>query len=353
MRKLKIGYWPLSKDLDAAGDRRRIVFWAKKRGHEIVTDLTQRIDVIVASEKTDFRSKIFNSKKIPLVFDLVDAYLCPKNPLDDLLRGVAKRVDGQISSGLLNFSGHIKNFCSLSDSVICSSPEQEKIIKTYNTNTHIILDSHEEIPFRDISSSIQYSHKEKVAILWEGQPATLSGFNQIRPIVKSLAKNYSLKFSFVTDKEYFRIMNKYLKRDTVDLIRLNSELDESQIAINHWSPVNLVQEAERSFLAIIPMDLSTPLVRFKPENRLLIMWRLGLPCLTSASPSYIRVSNLAGTNAICDSPESWQAMMLQMLNDPSLAKTEVLNGQAYVRENHNETILLKKWDAAVESAMTR
>ena len=58
MRSLKVGYWPISKNLDAAGDRRRLVFWAKNRGHEIITDITQKVDVIVASENADFRSKM-------------------------------------------------------------------------------------------------------------------------------------------------------------------------------------------------------------------------------------------------------------------------------------------------------
>ena len=49
MRSLKVGYWHISKNLDAAGDRRRLVFWAKNRGHEIITDITQKVDVIVAS----------------------------------------------------------------------------------------------------------------------------------------------------------------------------------------------------------------------------------------------------------------------------------------------------------------
>lgn len=58
MRKLKIGYWPLSESLLAAGDRRRLVFWANARGHEIVRDLNQNVDVIVASENSDFNSPI-------------------------------------------------------------------------------------------------------------------------------------------------------------------------------------------------------------------------------------------------------------------------------------------------------
>ena len=59
MRKMKIGYWSLSPTLKSAGDRRRLIFWAKARGHDIVIDRTQKVDVIVASENSDFNSKYF------------------------------------------------------------------------------------------------------------------------------------------------------------------------------------------------------------------------------------------------------------------------------------------------------
>ena len=59
MKPLKIGYWPLSPTLKSAGDRRRLLFWAKDRGHTVITDLTQKVDVIVASENSDFQSIVF------------------------------------------------------------------------------------------------------------------------------------------------------------------------------------------------------------------------------------------------------------------------------------------------------
>ena len=96
VRKLRIGYWPLSQTLLAAGDRRRLIFWANARGHEIVRDLHQKVDVIVASENSDFNSPYFNQKSTPIIFDLIDAYLSPLNPYDDFARGLAKRLSGQI-----------------------------------------------------------------------------------------------------------------------------------------------------------------------------------------------------------------------------------------------------------------
>jgi hypothetical protein len=104
MSKLKIGYWPLSKTFQAAGDRRRLIFWANARGHEIVTDLNQKVDVLIASENSDFNSSYFSRKKTPVILDLIDAYLSPLNAQDDFARGLAKKISGQISGSIKPFS---------------------------------------------------------------------------------------------------------------------------------------------------------------------------------------------------------------------------------------------------------
>lgn len=353
MRSLKVGYWPISKNLESAGDRRRVVFWAKHRGHEIITDLTKRVDVIVASESADFRSKFFSGKKIPLVFDLVDAYLCPRSKVDDLIRGVSKRVDGQISNGFQYFTSHIAEFCTLSNVVICSSPEQETMIKEFNTNTQIILDSHEELPFTDLEAKNITLNAQSKTILWEGQPATIPGISYIDSILRSIARDNQLKYLFVTDQDYFRVLNKYFKNKTSHLIKKVSGLKDNQFSVTTWSTKELILKSKISSFSIIPIDLSVPLIMFKPENRLLIMWRLGLACLTSASPAYSRVAKAAGVSAICESPNEWLVKMQRLLDDPELARAEALKGQAYVREYHSESLLLKKWDEAIEKAMSR
>jgi hypothetical protein len=102
---------------------------------------------------------------------------------------------------------------------------------------------------------------------------------------------------------------------------------------------------------MIPIDLTIPMQRLKPENRLLIMWRVGLPCLTSPSPAYTRVSRKAGVVAACNSSEEWLENFNRFLNDPGFAFNQILAGQNYLRENHNKALLLKKWDLAFDSVV--
>lgn len=350
MRQLKIGYWPLSSSLTAAGDRRRLLFWAKNRGHEIVIDLTRKVDVIVASENSDFQSPHFTQKGIPVVFDLVDAYLSPLNSWDDFARGLAKKLSGQISGNVKPFSHHVRDFCKTSSAVICSSPEQETVIKPYNLNTHVILDSHDEIPLIQPKLARSTSSNEDI-ILWEGQPATIRGVQQISSILFQISKESDLHFDFVTDEKYFQFLGKYFKMSTLELLKKDLGPIIDRIRIIPWTPDNLVTSAQKSAISMIPIDLTIPMQKLKPENRLLIMWRLGLPCLTSPSPAYTRVANKAGVEAVCDSPRVWLENFSNLLNDPTFAHEEVLRGQNYLLENHNGEGLLNKWDQVIESVI--
>jgi hypothetical protein len=350
MRELRVGYWPLASDLKSPGDRRRLVFWAKARGHTVITDLSKKVDVVVASENSNFNSSLLANGNIPVIFDLIDAYLSPRNPVDDFARGLAKKLAGQISGGVKPFSHHIKDFCLRSDAVICSSPEQEALIKPYTTNTHVILDSHEEIPFIKIGARSKLSSNE-IRILWEGQPATIRGIGGIASELYQLSETRDLRFDFVTDQKYYKFMNKYIERETLELISKDLPQISSNANIIEWSINNLVNSAQKCQIAIIPIDLRVPIQRLKPENRLLIMWRLGLPCLTTASPAYVRVSKIAGVNAICEKPQDWLESFNRIITDQSFAQKEVLLGQNYLHEFHSRESLLRKWDTAFESVI--
>jgi hypothetical protein len=171
-------------------------------------------------------------------------------------------------------------------------------------------------------------------------------------LLQIIANKNDVQFDFLTDQTYFKLLNKYFKRSTLELIKKDLGAISEKSRIISWSPENLFVAAQRARVAMIPIDLSIPMQRLKPENRLLIMWRMGLPCLTSPSEAYRRVANKAGVNVACENSNEWLSEFQKILEDPHRGREQVLRGQNYLRENHNELILLKKWDDAIESAMS-
>lgn len=351
MKKIRIGYVPNSHHLSAPGDRRRVAFWAENRGHEIVLDLNKPFDVLLLSERADLNAYSANRDSTPIVFDLVDGYLAAESVFHDWFRGTTKVLAGQLSGAPKPFTKSVQNLCSQASAVICSSPEQREMILPYSNNVHVILDSHEEIPLLPFIDRGQDSN-DSPQILWEGLPATLGGVGQIRDALENLQKESGgLHLNFVTDLNYYRLLGKFFPGQTSSLLRrsLHGAYESSEII--PWTQSNLVNAAKRSTAAIIPIQLQNKLQFMKPENRLLIMWRLGLPCLTSSSPAYKRVAVSAGTDTICETPKQWGSKLPQVLEDHDFAQDVVTRGQAYLAENHNSEILLSKWDQAFQSVL--
>lgn len=350
MKKIRIGYVPISHDLSAPGDRRRVAFWAKNRGHQIVLDLNEPFDVLLLSERSNLGAYGKGVGGRPIVFDLVDGYLASESLLHDWFRGTSKVAAGQLSGTPKPFTKFVQNLCSQASAVICSSPEQRQMILPFSKNVHVILDSHEEFPQLPFARLEQNSNHPP-HILWEGMPATLGGVGEIRGALASLQKKAGTQLNFVTDPTYHRLLGKFFSTNTSSLLKRRLQDVYSDSEIIPWSQSNLVDAARRSSVAIIPIQLQNKLQYMKPENRLLIMWRLGLPCLTSSSPAYKRVAVGAGTDTICETPQQWESQLTRVLEDHEFAKDVVAKGQAYLAANHNSEILLSKWDQAFQSVL--
>ena len=346
MKKLRIGYQPFSADLTHPGDRRRLVFWAKQKGHQIITDSNEVVDVMVISERGNLG--LIRENGPPIVFDLIDGYLAKENPGIDWLRGTSKVLTKKISGKPKPFSKIVANLCLSSSAVICSSEEQKITIKPYSNNIHVILDCHDEIPLLPFNTSMS-SQKRKV--LWEGLPATMGGLKSIQPALLATWKENNYEIDFLSDLEYFRVLGKYLPSETELVLEkfLGDIYPYSHLI--PWNISNLVNSAKQSAAAIIPVDLSSSLQFLKPENRLLIMWRLGLPCLTSALPSYVRVNEIVGVDGVCRTNDEWHSKLGSLLTEEYLAEEMVIRGQSYLKEFHNSEVLLEKWDRAFESIL--
>jgi hypothetical protein len=182
-------------------------------------------------------------------------------------------------------------------------------------------------------------------------PATIKGVAQIAEAVNTIGRQTKIELAFVTDEKYFLLLNKYIQRNTASLLSNIFKNASSSSKVIPWSIKNLVEQALISDVAVIPIDLSKPIQYLKPENRLLIMWRLGLPCLTSPSPAYMRVAEKAKVNSICTTPNEWQGKIAEILENQDYAEENATLGQAYLKEFHNTDLLLERWDRAFESVL--
>jgi hypothetical protein len=349
MSKLKIAYSPQSADLKHPADRRRIVYWANQRGYEITTDLEAKVDVIVLSSRADITAWTRKRVRPPVVLDIVDGYLGKENLWRDWFRGAGKVLLGDASGYPRAYQKIIIEACSLAQAVVCETPEQKSTIFPFCTNTHAILDFHEEFPILPFNSK---KHAKKAPkVMWEGLPFTAEGLLLLEKAFLEISKTQPLEFEMVTDPMYPKYFGKYSYRDTKTLLGTIPEILGSRFNLVEWSLTNVLKSSISSRLSLLPLDPHKSLNHLKAENRLLMMWRIGLPALVSPSLAYSRVMRETQIDGVSSSPLEWQEKILEIIDNPDLCKNSVERGQQYIRETHSKKELLKAWDQLFESIL--
>lgn len=337
MNKLRIGLHPYTDNLTHPADRRRIVSWAKARNHEIVLNATENVDLVFLSAKSDFL-QISKRAKVPVILDLIDGYLGPLNPLTDFARGVAKASLRDHRTYPRTYRSIVREACRRVNLVICSSPEQARTILPFNANIASILDNHDEIP--DIKYRRSPIHRKPV-LLWEGTPYTLDGLEALIANCEDIVGGINI----VTDPAYFKFFGRLLKRDTNNRIR--KKFSKLNYKLYEWSVNNLVSSRLSSDLSVIPVNTKNPLQKLKPENRLLIAFKLGIPVLTSSLESYKRVESKVALDFTCDNWTDWPEKILTFVKNMDYGESQVSRGKDYLKEFHSSELLFKKWDEAI------
>lgn len=344
-RKLRIGYFPLSSDLSATGDRRRVIHWAGVRGHEILINQINNVDCVIFSEGCSY----FLPKELgtcPTILDLVDAYSVTDGPVRDFVRRNAKFLAGKIKTPGYSFRSLVLDFARRVDLVIVSSPEQGMLLKEVSKNVTDILDFHEEIPFRNYSISSNGNR----GLFWEGSSSTLPALRSLDLSTDFLAR-YDLSLEVVTDMHYQLLFGKYLKIPTRTYLATGYRPKTTLAQFYPWSIENLIKATQDCFASLVPVNTKNEFSLFKPENRVLIAWRLGLPCLAMKTPSHERLSEASGADILFSDSLNLQEKILCLLTEKDYWFEQVKLGRKYLSAYHTEEILMHKWDSAIESVI--
>ena len=342
---MKIGYEGYSSENNGIADRRRILYWAAKRSHEIVHSRNPDADVIVITSSADlsYWSQVKTSK--PLILDVVDGLIGEQSSVKDFARGVGHMNAHHGSTiKLRKFSDSLILTAINCNSVICSSIEQVQEWRKHGINAIDILDFHEEIPKAE--GIFDKAEVNSDNLFWEGLPATIHSMTLLR-LLKNDDPSRAYNLNVLTNLKSYKYMNKYVKLDVLRI--LEKQLDPSSIKINlvKWTPDNLIEYAGNSSMGIIPIHAFKGYNHLKAENRLLIMWRLGLPVLTSALPSYVRTMKDADIPGICHNEKEWATKVTQLNRSISLRQEHIGKAHEYLDRKHRVEDLLEKWDFAL------
>lgn len=341
---LKIGYVPLSGDFQAPGDRRRFCHYAAKKGLRFeVADPECRYDVVVLTQRADLSVWAeCPSSSGKIVYDFIDSYLAvPPWDWRGMLRGTAKFIKGESTRWRPNHRQTLEAMCRRADAVICSTEEQGRMIRPLCGRIHQILDFHTMIH----GVKTDYSASKPFRLVWEGLPENLTGFAELIAPLRALSRDVPFELNVVTNLNPRGILAALQKRAGLDLVRRGIP----GARFFEWSEETLSRVALSSDLAVIPIDRSNPLMMAKPENRLLLFWRLGLPVVTTRTPAYERAMAGASLDMICSTPAEWADSLRTMMTNATVRESAAVKGRCYVERVHCEVELLAKWDAMFDS----
>ena len=355
LSELKIGFVPYG-DLEHPWNLRNFVFYARKRKLQFEIEQADKdYDIIVLSPLADISvwSK-YPRGKAKVIFFLVDSYLSiPQRNFKGIFRGLAKFIVREQKHLRLNYLKSLQAMCARADAVVCTTLEQKSEISKYCDNTHVILECH----FKAVRhSKSDYNIGSRINLVWEGLPANVEGFSQIKDVLIDLRKKYPISLHIITDLVHKKYLNRIGRTHMIDEVEkifgdashLNNE---SMFYMYQWNLDTFSHIVTACDIAIIPINTNKPLARGKPENKLLLFWRMGMPTLVSSTPAYTRAIDACGLDSYCKNNGEWAAKLENLMVDVEARKKVGLTGKQHADSCYSEKIYMEKWDRLFESVL--
>jgi hypothetical protein len=343
----RIGYAGYSRDFSAPGDRRRFAAYAKARNLAVApADFKQQQDLVLVTHNGNIPGWTERKRRgdcdFKFVFELADSYFKRTGFADRYLKGVARRILGTDSRSPPDFLQTLIAACELADAVICSTEEQAATIRRYNPNVVTSFDWFGD----DIGPpKADYQRGDKVRLVWEGQSTTLSNIRPIRDMLNDLKDRIELHV--VTDPKVYRYFGRFLPHPSADLL----QGIECDVHFHPWDHARFSSQITAADLAIIPIDLANAFARGKPENKLVMLWKLGMPVLTSDTPAYRRAMEGAGLDLLCSNSADWRSKLEWTIAASDGERERIASqGRAFAERAYSKVEFLKRFDRAFELA---
>lgn len=312
-------------------------------------DWTNLPDVLVVNQAADltYCSRL-NKSSCKIIFDANDGYLIPKKgEFYDPLRGLAKYLFRQHKYPEMNYEATYLRMCKRADAVVCSHPLQADFLKQYCENIHLITDFSPSI---ELNIKQDYKIKDPINIFWEGLGSNkYMPFAEMDRIFSAFKNKINFRFHFFTDLEFKKISNRLISTTVMDECRKKAPRILSQCIFYQWNEMMFSSVATKCDLAIIPIPLDNTFAMYKPENKLVLMWRMGLPTVVSATPSYALAMNKAGLNLACTTDAEWQDKINELLESEALRRLAGTKGFSQATTLYSDEVLSRKWGNVLAS----
>jgi glycosyltransferase involved in cell wall biosynthesis len=341
---MRLGYAPYDRTLDAPGDRRRFVAWARARGveFELVDRPKAGIDVAVVCTVADLPRWRHAPPGMKVVYDITDDYLgLPETGLKNRARGVAKFLAGELSRPTLRYRQIMVEMCKRADVVVCTSEDQRHNVEELagSCDVRIILDCYDP----EIAGlKRDYSASAGPRLAWEGLAVNVGTLALLREPLAQLPPELRPTVHIATQPVFHRYARRF-GRCSAQAVAERA-LPDVSIVLHPWDRFDAAHIVAACDVAVIPLPLDDSFARSKSAQKLVSWWAMGMPVVTSATPAYSQAMRAAGLNTACRTIDDWGHALGTLLADEAARRAAGEAGRTYVERHASREIMLSRWD---------
>ncbi|MBU3632889.1 hypothetical protein [Polynucleobacter sp. AP-Feld-500C-C5] len=346
---MKIGVVPNNDEFDHPADRRRYVHYLNKSGIIFEkANFNKDYDFLYVSISGNlalwakYKERYRNSKNKPkIIFDLSDDLL-KDTWLKNFLRSILYFFQGKNPSFFLSYKQIIKKMIEVSDQIICGSEEQKIDLNKLHQNVVVMRESvSQEIFFK--KRSYKLVRKNEIHVFWEGlSHGNAECFNHLKQILQGLSGG-KVHLHVVTDPLYCKISSKLNCTQTYSLLTDIFKNTDIYFHLYDWNLVTFSAICSACDIAIIPIP-NDPVMMCKPENKLLLLWEIGIPVVTTKTPSYERVMRGADLNFFGSNMNEMIQKTKTLISSEKVRLAYMNNAAKYLNDNCSDNKINKLWN---------
>jgi hypothetical protein len=344
-----VGVVPNAPDFAHPADRRRYVPFFRARGIPYETaDFAKTYDAVYISIAADLGrwaayrdARRMHGRTPKVIFDLSDDVLSD-NAGRDLIRGAFYALTRRNSRVDLSYKRAVLRMVEHSDVVLCGSDEQKSVLDRLHPHVVVMRDLFgNDLTTRKSSWALRC--EGELHVLWEGlSHGNLEIFRMLRQVLDTVT-SLRVHAHVVTDPSYCHVSGRLWCEPTWAV--LERAFRGSAVRVHHysWTEQTFSAIAASCDIGVIPVP-QNPVMQRKPENKLLLLWQVGLPTIATATPSYTRVMRAIGTDFVAAALSDWGRLIGQLAADEALRAGYMAAASRYLDLQCSAPVILQAWD---------
>ena len=164
-----------------------------------------------------------------------------------------------------------------------------------------------------------------------------------------ISKEYNFIFHFVTDLSFYKYGDVIKKVHIQDLAKKLAPSLHKQFKFYQWSEYMMNKIAVACDIAVIPLPDDDSMNFWKPQNKLIHMWRMALPTITSPIPSYVKVFDASGHKLCPNNFTEWRECILRLCGSESDRQQYGVAGNSHAVQLYSNEAIDYLWQKSLGS----